>query len=98
MNQGHEQPQKIGIILEEMLSQQGYLTVCREYAVTRKWQDIVGPAIAAVSTCEKIENGVLYVKIKTASWRQEVAYLKDPIVQKIQKDFGCPTIKDIVFY
>lgn len=98
MKQGYEAPQKIGIIIEEVLSQKGYLGRCREYAVLQKWPAFVGPAFAAVTKCEKIENGILYVKVQTAPWRQEAVYIKDKLVIKIQKDLGCPTIKDIVFY
>jgi predicted nucleic acid-binding Zn ribbon protein len=98
MIRGHEAPQKIGAILEEVLSQKGYLGSCREYAVLHKWPTIVDPAFAAVTKCEKIENGVLYVKVQTAPWRQDAAYMKEKIVMKIQKELGCPTIKDIVFY
>lgn len=94
----HEPPQKIGVILEEVLSQKGYFNICKEYAIINKWPSIVDPAFAAVTKCEKIENGILYVKVKTSPWRQDAAYMKDKIVIKIQKEFGCPTIKDIVFY
>jgi predicted nucleic acid-binding Zn ribbon protein len=98
MKHRHEAPQKIGIILEEVLSQKGYFNICKEYAIIHKWPSIVGPAFAAVTKCEKIENGILYVKVKTAPWRQDAVYMKDKIVIKIQKEFGCPTIKDIAFY
>jgi predicted nucleic acid-binding Zn ribbon protein len=98
MKYKHEQPQKIGIILDEVLSQKGYYTICKEYAIVHKWPSIVDPVFAAVTKCEKIENGILYVKVNTAPWRQEAAYMKDTIVIKIQKEFGCSTIKDIVFY
>ena len=98
MRRGHESPEKIGIILDEVLSQKGYLNICKEYAVFHKWASIVEPAFAAVTKCEKIENGTLYVKVKTAPWRQDAAYMKDTLLTKIQKDLECPTIKEIVFY
>jgi predicted nucleic acid-binding Zn ribbon protein len=98
MKHGYETPQKIDVILDEVLSQKGYYSVCKEYAIMQKWPTFVDPAFAAVTKCEKIENGILYVKVKTAPWRQDAAYMKDKIVIKIQKDLGCPTIKDIVFY
>jgi hypothetical protein len=90
--------QPIGTILEEVLSKQGYLTVCKEYAIVHKWPSIVPANLAKVSVCERIENGILYVKVSTAPWRQEALYLKERILQRIQKEEGCPTIKDIVFF
>ena len=93
-----EEPQKIGPILEGILAEKGYLTVCKEYALLQKWDRIVDEKFAAVSKCEKVENGVLYVKVASAPWRQEAAYYKHNILERIQKEFGCPTIKDIVFF
>lgn len=98
MKREHEAPQKVGIILEEVLSQKGYFNICKEQAIVHKWPTIVDPALAAVTTCEKIENGILYVKVKTAPWRQETTYMKEKLMTKIHKDCGCTSLKDIVFY
>ena len=93
-----ESPVKVGTILEEILSERGYLTVCKEYSIAYKWSSIAPEKLASVSTCERIENGVLYVKVLSAPWRQEAVYLKDGILHRIQTEEGCPTIHDIVFY
>jgi predicted nucleic acid-binding Zn ribbon protein len=93
-----DEPQRFGLLLDEVLSEKGYLTVCKEYGLVSKWPLIAGEKIAGASRCEKIEKGILYVKMASAPWRQEAVYSKEKILLKIQKEFGCPTIKDIVFY
>jgi hypothetical protein len=93
-----EQPQHIGTLLSEVLSEKGYLTFCKEYAIMQKWGLLVDTNLAAASICERIEDGIMYVKLKSAPWRQEAVYCKDKVLKKIHKDFGCSTIKDIVFY
>jgi hypothetical protein len=98
MNARKEDPKHIGRVLEEVLAESGYLTVCREYGIQHKWADIVGKEFSRHSSCERIENGIVYVKISTAPWRQEAAYLKENILNRIHKDFGCFSIKDIIFY
>lgn len=98
MNQTKEQPQRIGALLSEVLSEKGYLTFCKEYNILQKWGLIADKRLAVASTCERIENGIIYVKLKSAPWRHEAVYCKDALLKKIQKDFGCPTIKDIIFY
>jgi hypothetical protein len=98
MKKNRQEPQRIGRVLEEVLSESGYLTVCKEYGIVQKWPAIAPERLAAASKCERIENGILYVKVASAPWRQEAVYLKENILRKIQKEFGCPTIKDIVFY
>lgn len=91
-------PEPVGIILDQVLSERGYLTVCREYGIVRKWPAIAPEKLAAVSTCERIDQGILYVRVSSAAWRQEAVYLKEKILHRIQHEEGCPTIKDIVFY
>jgi|WetSurMetagenome_2_1015567.scaffolds.fasta_scaffold10627_2 hypothetical protein len=93
-----EEPQPIGAIVNEVLSQRGYLSVCKEYGIVRKWPSIAPRNLALESRCERIEDGILYVKVASAPWRQEAVYLKEMLLRRIQKEEGCPTIKDIVFY
>jgi hypothetical protein len=93
-----EEPQLIGAIVNEVLSQRGYLSVCKEYGIMRNWPSIVPGNLARESRCERIDGGILYVKVASAPWRQEAVYLKEKLLRRIQKDEGCPTIKDIVFY
>ena len=93
-----EFPVKVGAILEEVLSERGYLTICKEYSIAHRWTSIAPKKLAEVSSCDRIENGVLYVRVVSASWRQEAVYLKQSILHRIQNEEGCPTVHDIVFY
>lgn len=91
-------PEKIEFILDEFLSERGYLSVCKEYDVISQWASIVGEKIASISECGRIDNGVLYVKVYSASWRNEIVYLKKEIIEKIELLTGCTIIKEIIFY
>lgn len=92
------EPKRIDSILEEVLSEKGYLNFCKEYNILYKWPTIAEKRFAEVSTCERVENGIVYVKVSSAPWRQEALYRKEILLKRIQNDLGCPTIKDIVFY
>jgi len=89
-------PEKIGSIVENILSQHGYLNKCKEENIVFKWSELVGNDIAQVTECTRTENGILYVKVHSASWRQELSYMKQTILKKIWPH--CRTIKDIRFY
>lgn len=91
-----EPPQKIGSIVEALLAQRGYLTACREQEVVTQWPELAGETVAAVTQCSRVENGVVYVQVRTASWRQELSYLRQSLLQKIRS--VCPSITTIVFY
>jgi predicted nucleic acid-binding Zn ribbon protein len=91
------QPQKLGLIMESFLQQRGYLSVFRENQIPQRWAEIVGDKMAAESSCEGVENGILYVRVPSSAWRQEIAFLKARILSEIRSRTGCTSIKDIVF-
>jgi len=96
MKKSLQPPERIGAVLESFLAERGYLNACREIEIQHQWPQIVGERIAAVAQCMRIEEGVVHVRVDSAPWRQELAYLKTTLVAEMRK--RCPTIKDIVFY
>jgi hypothetical protein len=98
MKTKYEQPQQIGHIVNEVLSEKGYLTYCQEYSIVSKWPSIAEKGLASASTCERVENGVIYVKVSSSPWRNEAIFHKEELIRRIKESFGCPTIKDIIFY
>jgi predicted nucleic acid-binding Zn ribbon protein len=88
--------EKVGDVLESLLSQKGLLSACREWDVVHKWPQFAGERIAAVTSATRCENGTLYVQVATAPWRQELTYVKQQLLSAIQ--VKCATITDIVFY
>ncbi len=90
-------PERISKIMEEVLSKRGYLTLCRESQIREKWREIVGDRIANMTDCRGVEEGVLYVRVPSAAWRQEVSFTKEEILQQIRKHTQCETVSGIVF-
>lgn len=91
-------PASVGDILDAFLKSTGLDVDVKEWDVVGRWDEIVGDRIAAVTKCGRVEDGILYVKVTTAPWRQELSYMKDAIKEKIANVTECGTIKDIVFY
>jgi hypothetical protein len=91
-------PEQIGDIVEAVLSERGYLTPCRELDVVRRWPDIVGVKLASVTECSRVESGVLFVRVASSPWRQEISYVKQHILDSIKKETPCTSIRDIVFF
>jgi predicted nucleic acid-binding Zn ribbon protein len=84
------------MVLEEAAP--GYKTVCKEWEVVDRWKEIMFGRIAEITECSRVEDGVLYVRVESASWRQDISYLKEQIKAAILRVTGCDTIKEIVFY
>jgi len=91
-------PEKIDSILTKVLSQKGYLNACREADVVSKWSLIVGEHFASHAQCTRVDNGVLFVKVPSSSWRNEISFLKDTILKAIKEKTDCRSIHNVVFY
>ena len=61
------------------------------------WNDVVGEKISKISSPEKVENGILFVGVKSPSWRMELIYLKRDIIHRLNTKIGVNAIKDIIF-
>ena len=93
-----KEPEKIGNVLDLFLRERGYATICKEYDAVSRWKQIAGEKIANETECTGIENGKLFVKVSSASWRQELVYMKEHLIKSINRETGCNTILDIIFY
>ena len=91
-------PEKIGGIIDSVLCDSGYLKPYREFDVMNRWAELVGEKLAAVSECSRVDNGILYVRVSSAPWRQEIVFIKKYILDTIRKETPCTSIRDIVFF
>ena len=83
-------------MLEKLLP--GFHIVCKEWEVVDRWHEIMLGSMAELTECSRVEDGVLHVKVESASLRQELSYLKEQIKASIRRVTGCETIKDIRFH
>ena len=61
------------------------------------WGSIVGKKIEQNTTPDKVEHGVLTVKVKSPTWRQELVFEKQNILTKLNEKLGKNTIREIRF-
>lgn len=90
-------PNTLESSLSNLLKKIGIDTRVKQYQVMVSWPEIVGERISKISSAEKVTNGILFVKVKTSAWRNELIFLKKEILTKIDKKVGYGIIKDIRF-
>ena len=61
------------------------------------WGAVVGKTVSSVTKAERVESGVLVVRVETPVWRQELHMQKSEIIIKINKKIGTKAIRDIRF-
>jgi predicted nucleic acid-binding Zn ribbon protein len=92
---GHPVPASQAIA--ELMTALGIDQTLRKFSVLTAWSDMVGEQIARVTVPDRIESGVLYVRVTTAPWRAELSMKRLEILQKINRAVGADVVKDIRF-
>jgi predicted nucleic acid-binding Zn ribbon protein len=90
-------PDKLNSIMDALYKQLHFDRVSEEYLIIKMWKEIAGAYIAKASQVEKIYQGILYVKVKNAAWRNELMFKKENIIEKMNQQLGKDAVKDIIF-
>ena len=69
-------------------------TILQENAVII-WPNIVGKNISKISKAISVDKGILFIKVDSAVWKQELYMQKSEIINKINKKIGSKAIKEI---
>lgn len=92
-----KEPEKIGGSLMDALSRMGIAERLHKQQAVTRWKEAVGEVIAAQTEALKIDGDTLVVKVFQAAWRQELIFLKDELLAKLENEIGKDLIKDIRF-
>lgn len=84
-------------LLNELCRRWGIEKKVREYAALSQWPHIVGEKIAQKAHPVGVEGGKLFVLVESASWRNELTFMKPEIIERLNRAVGASVIRDIVF-
>ena len=90
-------PEKIGGILKESIQNLGFSERLHKQSAVTLWPEIVGEKISTETKALKIEDNMLIVKVYNAAWRQQMHFLKDDLLVKLETELGKGHINDIRF-
>lgn len=88
----------IGFVLDELINDLGIEKKLKEYDAIINWDSVVGKQIAKMATATRITQGVLFVHVKTSTWRNELTLRKKEIIDKLNTVVGLGSVKDIKFH
>lgn len=86
----------IAAILEQYLSKLGIVAPIQRYKAFQYWNEVVGPQIGEQTEPKRLSGDVLFVRVRSDVWRNELYYHKQDILQKLNQKLGDQTIQDIV--
>jgi hypothetical protein len=83
--------------LEAVLKKRGNLLTSEKRRFMGICSHAVGPQIAAQTSPDRLQKGSLFVKTSGPAWMQQLHFLKDEIIDKINRQMGKGFIKNIFF-
>ena len=90
-------PRRIKGILNATLRKLGLEKKIKECAILSFWNEVVGESIALHTRPIKVYDGRMTVLVESPSWTQELTFLKNKILERLNKSMGKEIIKDIYF-
>lgn len=92
-----KEPARIGNILTAFLDSHAPKSVANGLAIHSIWPKIAGANMAKKTMPLKIIGKTLYLRVETSAWMEELKYLKEDIIKKINNDLKQEAVEDIIF-
>ncbi len=96
--QGEIELESIKSILSPLFKRTGLSWRIKEQKIIENWSEIVGQSIAQNTEPSKLRGGVLYVKVRTPIWMQQLQFLKETIINKINQKIKDAGLNDLRFF
>ena len=77
----------VGDTVDRVLAKNGLARRVAQASVIEEWPQLVGPQIAAVTVAESVSaDGVLWVKVSTAAWANELSMITPRILARVNAE------------
>lgn len=84
-----------GEVLANTLSRMGLSDQGRRLKIYQAWADAVGPEIAARTEAGAFTRGVLIVKASSPAWQNELTFLRDEIIRRLNRALGSKVVREL---
>jgi predicted nucleic acid-binding Zn ribbon protein len=91
-----EDPQPLSAALDGLLADQGWQTEAAVGSVFGRWDQLVGPDVAAHTRPEQFSNGELVVLADSAAWATQMRLLTSAVLRRLNTELGHGTVTRVV--
>ena len=88
--------QSLGDVLKDLLEKPSWKNKINEVRVMTEWDKLFGSSFSQYIEDIFVQNQILYVKLNSASLRQELNYQKTTLINRLNESIGKNFIKDII--
>jgi predicted nucleic acid-binding Zn ribbon protein len=91
-----EDPQPLSSAFDGLLAEQGWQTQAAVGSVFGRWDQLVGPDVAAHTRPERFSDGELVVIADSAAWATQVRLLTSVLLRRLNTELGHGTVTRVV--
>jgi predicted nucleic acid-binding Zn ribbon protein len=81
--------------LKDLLDRLGLAAPMEGWAAVSLWGEVVGERVAAHTRAVAFRDGTLVVEVDSASWMNELSYLKRRMAEELNRRLGRDLVLDI---
>ncbi|CAN5563724.1 DUF721 domain-containing protein [soil metagenome] len=90
-------PKALGDVLSALIDRMGYRKRIDAVRAVEEWAHLAGAPINGVTDKVSVRNGVLYVHLRSASWRQQLHMQREQWRDRLNARLGSAVISEIEF-
>ncbi|MEE4312019.1 MAG: DUF721 domain-containing protein [candidate division KSB1 bacterium] len=87
--------QNLGSVIDQLLKNLGIEDQVLEHQAIALWDEIAGNNISKNTKAIRIEDGVLFVRVTSDAWKNELLFYKPELIQKLNEKIGKSIVRDI---
>jgi predicted nucleic acid-binding Zn ribbon protein len=91
-----EDPQPLRSAIDGLLTDRGWGRAVAAGSVFGRWEQIVGPDVAAHTRPERFSDGELLVIADSTAWATQVRLLAGPLVRRLNEEIGDGSVRRVV--
>jgi hypothetical protein len=87
----------IGDVLQSTFKRKKLRVSVKDQHISESWKKAVGPIIAAQTMAQNLRGDTLFVKVSNSNWMQQLQFMKQEILNKVNAVLPDKTISNIYF-
>jgi predicted nucleic acid-binding Zn ribbon protein len=89
-------PASAAAVVEQVVRARGWQDQVAVHAVTGRWAQIVGPAVAEHATVESFADGALLVRCDSTAWATQMRMLVPELLRRLSDEAGPGVVRSVV--
>jgi hypothetical protein len=83
-------------LLAAALKDLGLADKYAQFSIIAEWEAAAGPTLSKWAKAKRFQKGRLEIAVQSAVWRTQISFVKQDIIDRINKKLGKSVVKELV--